>query len=209
MRFTRGKTIRDPIYLRKQKGDFWLDGEVYENACRCLDQIFGDRRNYMVINFTAKTKDFLSGLDYNTIGVQDRDGDTHLFILRVVDAEVFDRVQYGGTFRDKTAAKGVVVSEEKGADEKVEENASGEMGTDGEQLVKTDVSEEETATTLPESEEISENPDFDPTELRDEINKIKMMDEFEREGLLTEEEKSDILPAKKKRKKSARAKKNA
>ena len=194
----RGKTIRDPIYLRKQKGDFWLDGEVYENACKCLDQIFGGRRNYMVINFTSKSKDLFSGLEYNTIGVQDRDGDTHLFILRVVDAEEFDRTQYGGTFRGEAAAKGVVGIEEENSSEPVDEGVGAEMGPDVSQPV----------TGESETEDAGETTDFDSSEIRAEIDRISKMDELEREGLLTEEDKSDILPAKKKRKKSAKVKKN-
>lgn len=98
MKFERGKSTRDPIYLRKPTGEYWMEGDVYENLCSCLTQIFG-QRNFFIDSFTPKFG--LSDEKFYTVAVTDKDGDTHGFVARVVNAEEFDRTQRGGRFREE------------------------------------------------------------------------------------------------------------
>lgn len=104
MQFNRGKSVRDPIYLRKPAKDFWMEGDIYENFCKCLDQIFG-HKGYFVDSFTPKTVDFATNIAFNRITVTDKDGDTHTFFGRVVDLDEFDVSQRGGNFRPKAVEK--------------------------------------------------------------------------------------------------------
>ena len=85
MKFLRGKTLRDPIYLKKSNDDYWMEGDVYNAACSCLDVVFRGRKNYFVESFSTKMVDFLTGLEYYKCSLTDREGDSHLFIFRVVD----------------------------------------------------------------------------------------------------------------------------
>ncbi len=101
MQFNRGKSVKDPIYLRKQANDFWMEGDIYEQFCKCLDQIFKGRKNYFINGFAPKTVDFSTNIAYYRIFVTDKDGDSHTFFGRVVDADEFDVSQRGGNFRDK------------------------------------------------------------------------------------------------------------
>lgn len=85
MKFLRGKTLRDPIYLKKSNDDYWMEGDVYNAACSCLDVVFRGRKNYFVESFSTKMVDFMTGLEYYKCSLTDREGDSHLFIFRVVD----------------------------------------------------------------------------------------------------------------------------
>lgn len=98
MKFERGKSARDPIYLRKPSNEYWMEGDIYENLCCCLTQIFG-QRNFFIDSFTPIFS--LEGDRMYKIAVTDRDGDTHGFIAKVVNAEEFDRTQRGGGFREE------------------------------------------------------------------------------------------------------------
>lgn len=85
MRFSRGKSILDPIYLKHSNGDFWMMGDIYEAACNCLDTIFRGRKNYFINSFSPKCIDFIRNLEYYKCAVTDKDGDVHTFIIRVVE----------------------------------------------------------------------------------------------------------------------------
>ena len=99
MQFNRRKSLKDPISLRKQANDFWMEGDIYEQLCKCLDQIFKGRKNYFVNGFTPKTVDFTTNIAFYRMNVTDKDGDSHTFFGRVVDADEFDVSQRGGNFR--------------------------------------------------------------------------------------------------------------
>ena len=125
MRFERGKSAQDPIYLRKPSGEYWMEGDVYECLCGCLTQIFGPR-NFFVDSFTPRF-----GLDdekFYTVAVTDRDGDTHGFVAKVVNAEEFDRTQRGGRFcqnteKDVQAADGPAEEDDKIDDRRFSDDA--------------------------------------------------------------------------------------
>lgn len=86
MRFTRGKSLADPIYLRhSNKSEFWMMGDIYEAACNCFDVIFRGRKNYFVDSFSPKMVDFMSEKEYYKCCVTDKDGDSHTFVVRVVE----------------------------------------------------------------------------------------------------------------------------
>lgn len=85
MKFLRGKTLRDPIYLKKNNDDYWMQGDIYDAACSCLDVVFRGRKNYFIESFSTKIVDFMSNLEYYKCSLTDKDGDSHVFVFRVVD----------------------------------------------------------------------------------------------------------------------------
>lgn len=150
MKFNRGKSVRDPIYLRKQANDFWMEGDIYEQFCKCLDQIFKGHKNYFVNGFSPKAIDFSTNIAYYKINVTDQDGDTHTFFGRVVDSDEFDVSQRGGNFRCKDVEEVPSMEapppEAEVKDEEVGEQSESDAQSSGEQSEQSDPDAEKSIT---------------------------------------------------------------
>lgn len=214
MKFNRGKTFYDPIYLKKPKGEYWMEGDIYMALCQCLKQIF--KKNFTITSFKTKQQRFLSGQEYTVCTVQDGDGDVHTFVATVVDQMPWEK--------DTSSSDSPWVHKDSRTDETdspwVRTDYTTAMTSPGIKIVKSDtkmyaakptVEQTNTTESIDETEKNSENvvEDFDKikADIKQEIDIEKFNQEMEEEKSLTNEEDSDKLPAKKHVKRTRKTKK--
>lgn len=214
MKFNRGKTFYDPIYLKKPKGEYWMEGDIYMALCQCLKQIF--KKNFTITSFKTKQQRFLSGQEYTVCTVQDGDGDTHTFVATVVDHMPWEK--------DTSSSDIQWVRKDSRTDEIdspwVRTDYAAAMTSPVIKIVKSDtktyaakptVEQTNTSESIDESEKNSENvvEDFDKikADIKQEIDIEKFNQEMEEENSLTNEEDSDKLPSKKHVKRTRKTKK--
>ena len=178
MKFQRGKSLKDPIYLKKDKNDFWMMGDIYEAACRCFDVIFNGRRNYFIESFSPKMTDFFTNVEYWACSITDKDGDNHSFILRVVEEVP------GQNMTERTQQDSSVISDRTEETEKNEAVDSDEINAQEKTLETNDV----TSDSELDVESILK-------EAKIEKEQELLSAELERENLLTNEIESDSIAA--------------
>jgi len=191
MKFERGKSLADPIYLKKDKGDYWMEGDVYEALCKCFDQIFGGRKKYFVRAMAPKRVDFFSGLEYYTCQVGDYDGDLHTFVARVVDelpsAGVQKKIETPKTEIAETKKTEISETEKNETDEG--EKISEETGSDASEDLEESKEMVDDEIDLNDVSEIGK-------EIKMEIDRERLNEEFPEEEELTKPKKSDRVKRK-------------
>ena len=218
MKFNRGKTFYDPIYLKKPKGEYWMEGDIYMALCQCLKQIF--KKNFTVTSFKTKQERFLSGQEYTVCTVQDGDGDTHTFVATVVDHMPWEKDTsssdspwvHKDSLTDETDSPWVHKDSRTNETDSpwVRSDNTTAMTSPGIKIVKSDtkiyapklmVGQTNISESIDESETNSENvvEDFDKikADIKQEIDIEKFNQEMEEEKSLTNENDSDKLPTKK------------
>jgi len=199
MRFTRGKTLADPIYLKKPKDEYWMEGDVYTALSKCLRQIF--KKNFTITAFKTKCKDLLRDKEYTLCSVEDQDRDVHTFVAVVVDELPWEKkptVKPRG-FEEPIGAVPITITNKPDTPTvSAEANKPEEKG-----IIVVDEPQTEH-----KADEVVEDFDKIRADIKQEVEIEKMKQEMEKENLLTNEEDFGNLPPKKSTKRPRRANKS-
>ena len=198
MKFNRGKTFSDPIYLKKPKNEYWMEGDIYTALCKCLKQIF--KKNFTITAFKTKIERFMTDKEYTVCTVEDSDGDIHTFMAVVVDEMPWE-VQID-TSKPETNPW---VRKESTTAEPSTPSIISKTEVYTSQTIKTPTQ----TITVPPPAPTNAIEDFDKikADIKQEIDIEKFKQEMEEENLLTNDDDSDKLSVKKHIKSTRKTKK--